>query len=662
MADLQVERSGWREYVDSVFAKKGKRVEAVYDYFKPDGSYAFTRLRLIPKEFCYGIVSGDRWTWGLNNQRRRDIPAVFGSKRLSEAIERGDRIFYTEGEKDALRLISEGLTAITCGACGDWDRKCADLLRGADVIVLADNDKPGTDSARQIVRDLTGVAASVKMIVPMPDVDHGDVSDYLDAGHTVAELLDMIENSADTNTADMNSDDMNTGQLDRFHLFDEKGRIRGVFDYAIFEYLTGVTKLFVLGGVPFIYDGGCYRADENGARLKTMIRECCYPEFIKSTTIKRVYDLFIGAAELQVTYDDLNDYPAHWINFTNGFYDPIERRLIQHDACYKAVNQVPHAYDPGVVTSGERVEDWLQFIVPDADDREMLLQYAGYCLTRDTRQQKFMILNGDGGTGKSTVIRMIEAMIGSENLSSISLSELTQRFASYGLLGKLLNSCADLEVSALEDTSTLKKVLGEDTLRGEAKGRDAFSFKSYAKLIFSTNQLPVVKSEKTNGFFRRLLILPMNRVPTVKRTDLFDQLSSEIDHLIRLSVEALERMYQRGSMTESKHSVEAVERLRMDSDTVMAFLIEQTTRDPAKRVERGELYRAYEQYCLDTDRQSLTRNNFYQSMRLKRYDEIVSGGVRYFRCISLEKTALESALSAGFTQVDVTLPFMTDDD
>ena len=659
MGDLQGERSGWLEYVEKAFEKKGKRVEAIYPYFKPDGSYAFTRLRLIPKDFCYGIVSGDRWTWGLNGQRRSSIPAIFtdSPKRLSEAVARGDRVYYVEGEKDALRLISEGLTAFTCGACGDWDKKCAELLRGADVVVLADNDKPGIDSARQVVRDLTGVAASVRMIVPMPDVDHGDVSDYL-SKHTVAELLDMIENSADTNSEYMNSEDTNS--LDRFHLFDDKGRIKGVFDYAIFEHLMTITELFVLGGVPYIYDGGCYRADENGSKLKTMIRECIYPEFIKSTTIKRVYELFISAAELQVTYDDLNKYPAHWINFANGFYDPIERRMIQHDARYKAVNQIPHAYDPGVATHGDGVEDWLSFIVPDADDREMLLQYAGYCMTRDTRQQKFMILNGDGGTGKSTVIRMIEAMIGSANLSSISLSELTQRFASYGLLGKLLNSCADLEVTALEDTSTLKKILGEDTLRGEAKGRDAFSFKSYAKLIFSTNELPVVKAEKSNGFYRRLLILTMNRVPAVKRADLYDVLVSEVDHLIRLSVEALERMYQRGVLTESAHSTDAVARLRMDSDTVAAFLGERTTDDPSKRVERGELFSAYESYCYDSGRQSLARNNFYRSMRVKGYSEIVSCGMRYFKCISLEKTALRSALSDGFIEVDEPLPFMTD--
>lgn len=469
---------------------------------------------------------------------------------------------------------------------------------------------------------------------------------YMENGGVMAENL---------NSESENSEIRN---LNEFHLFDAKGKVKGVFDWAIFKYITSERDLFVLGGVPYIYDGGCYRPDENGSQLKTMIRACIYPEFIKSTTVKRVYDLFITAAELQTKFEDLNHFPQNWINFRNGYYDPVERRLIPHDPAHKAVNQVPHEYDMNDISSGEAVEDWLRFIVPDQADREMLLGYAGYCLTRDTRQQKFLILNGGGGTGKSTVIRMIESAVGVDNISNISLSELTQRFASYGLLGKMLNSCADLELSALEDTSVLKKVLGEDALRGEAKGHDAFSFKSYAKLVFSTNELPVVKGEKTNGFYRRLLILNMNRVPDVKRTDLFDVLNQEIGYFIRLSVEALERMYKRGFLIESTNSKESVNRLRMDSDTVEAFLCDEVHKVRGERIERGRLYQRYSDYCYSSDRQSLTRNNFFRSMRIKGYGETRTATGRYFSDISFEKSVTETVMKDGFVEVDEPLPFM----
>lgn len=429
------------------------------------------------------------------------------------------------------------------------------------------------------------------------------------------------------------------GTLDRFHLFNEKGKITGVFDYAIFEYIKAEHELFVLGGTPYLYDGGVYVPDETGAKLKTMIRELIYPAYIKSTTIKRIYELFISAAELQAGFEDVNQYPPHWVNFQNGFFDPKTGRMVPHDPKYKAINQLPHEYEPEAKPKGETVEAWLRFICPEADDREMLLQYEGLTGNRDVSQQKFLVFDGEGGSGKSTVIRMNEYMVGSRNVSNISLSELQQRFASFGLMGKLLNSCADLEIAALEDTSTLKKCLGEDTLRGEQKGKDAVSFKSYAKLIFSTNELPLVKAEKTNGFYRRLLVLPMNRVPEKKDADLFVKLSAEIDYFIHLSMDALQRMYKAGTITESRASVAAVNQLRCDSDTVSAFLTEECTEDRNGRVDRGWIYGKYKSYCENNERQPLSKNGFFKSMRSKNFREGKSGNERYFAGLVYGKKA-----------------------
>lgn len=431
--------------------------------------------------------------------------------------------------------------------------------------------------------------------------------------------------------------------LSRFHII-KNDKPSGVYDWEIYKYLNERENIFVLGAVPYIYEHGVFTPDLTGARVKTWIRELIYPELIKSSVIDRVYKLFLSEASLQARSEDLNNYPRHWINFRNGFYDPLDMKMIDHHPKYKAVNQIPHDYDIKAEPEGQKIEEWLSFITPDRENREMLLQYCGYCLTCDTRQQKFLILCGEGGSGKSTVIRMLEAVVGSENISNISLRELGSRFASFGLLGKLLNSCADLELQALEDTSTLKKVLGEDTLRAEAKGKDAISFRSYSKLIFSCNELPIIKTEKTNGFYRRLLILKMDRQPEEKRADFLELLQSELDYFIFLCVQAVERMYIHGSIDESHGSEEAVKTLRNDSDTVQAWLSEQCTLiDGNEKKDRTELYTVYENHCKDYGRTALTRQGFYRSMRIKGFKEEKSNGKRYFKGISTKKNCPKSA-------------------
>lgn len=597
--------SSWRAYIEN---REKKKIEAVYNYVFFNGSYAFAKIRLQGKEMLYGRLENNRFHYGLQGKSRKELKAIYapkGIQTIKKAVSEGKPIFIPEGEKDVDTLTKYGYTAFSYGGVNDWAADMAQLCKGAAVYVLADNDEPGKCVAEMIQNDIKAVAKSSKIIVPMPDIPKADVSDYFAAGHSREEFESLLQQE----TVTEKSTEENTLDLSQFHLVNNNGTLTGVFDEAIFKYIKRQQDLFVCGGTVYIYDQGYFKADASGARLKTMISKLIYPQFIKSTVLKRIYDRFLCDISLEVSFEELNCYPAYWICFENGMYDCKEKRLLPHSPKYRAINQIPHEYEPDAVHEGKRIEEFLNFICPEPDSREMLLQFSGYSLTKDVRQQKFLILCGEGGSGKSTLVRIMEASVGSRNLSNISLSDLQQRFASFGLMGKLLNSCADLEISALEDTAIIKKVLGEDTLRAEQKGRDAVSFKNYAKLIFSTNELPVVKAEKTNGFYRRLLVLPMNRVPEKKNPNLLNELLQEIDYFVWLSVQALERMYEREIIVVSAESEKSVTRLRNDSDTVQAFLMEACVLEDGSRSERTELYNRYAKYCEDTDRQSLTKNN-----------------------------------------------------
>lgn len=630
--------SSWQTYIES---REKKKIEAVYNYVSINGGYAFTKVRMQGKKMIYGTLANERFTYGLGGRSRKELCAVYapdGVQAINKAVSEGKAIFIPEGEKDADTLNKQGYTAFSYGGVNDWAADMAQLCKGAVVYVLADNDEPGRRVANTIQSDLQGIAKSAKVIVPVPDIPKADISDYFAAGHSKVEFESLLQQDR---AVTEKSTEGNTLDLSQFHLMNNQGIPTSVFDEAIFKYIKRQQDLFVCGGTVYIYDGGYFKADSSGARLKTMISKLIYPQFIKSTTLKRIYDRFLCDISLEVPFEELNCYPAHWICFENGMYDCKEKRLLPHSPKYKAINQIPHEYKPDAVYEGKRTEEFLNFICPEPDNREMALQFAGYTHTKDVGQQKFLVLLGEGGSGKSTFIRLIEASVGSRNISNIGLTELQQRFASFGLMGKLMNSCADLEISALEDTVVIKKVLGEDTLRAEQKGRDAISFKSYAKLIFSTNEFPLVKNEKTNGFYRRLLVLTMNRVPENKNPNLMDELMQEIGYFTQLCVRAVERMYENEIIVTSADSEKAVAQLRCDSDTVQAFLMDECSPDDGSRVERTKLFERYAKYCENAERQSLTRNNFYKSLRLKGYKEFKTNGIYVFKGISDKKIAAD---------------------
>lgn len=95
-------------------------------------------------------------------------------------------------------------------------------------------------------------------------------------------------------------------------------------------------------------------------------------------------------------------------------------------------------------------------------------------MTQDTQFQKFLTLKGNGGTGKSVAVSLIQYVVGITNMSSISLQDLNKRFYATGMYGKLLNACADIPCKAMENTDVLKKAVGEDTLIYEKKDRMQF--------------------------------------------------------------------------------------------------------------------------------------------------------------------------------------------
>ena len=183
------------------------------------------------KKFIYGIMDGDRFNYGLRGKSRKSIPAVFceSLQGLQRAIEKGDRVFFCEGEKDVRTVNSHGLTGVTCGASGDWVSDCSALFKGADVVILQDNDQPGEKSARSVEKDLRSVARSVRIVVPTPDLEHGDISDFF-KDHTVGDLEALLKEKQPEPEEKPGELD-----LDQFHIINDKGRITGVFDLAIFQ-------------------------------------------------------------------------------------------------------------------------------------------------------------------------------------------------------------------------------------------------------------------------------------------------------------------------------------------------------------------------------------------------------------------------------------------
>lgn len=198
-------KEAWIAYLERKF--NAKYIEH-YDYFLTDQSgkavYAYTKVRLQDKagkkKLIYGRFNGDRFILGLQGKKAKDILVIYGSSvfAIQKAIDHQETIFYVEGEKDVNTLMKRGYTVFTCGGSGDWKKGVSEIVRQANVIILADNDKPGEQLAYQVMQDLQLIANNVSIIKPMPEVPKADITDYFEEGHTVEEFENLIRNVDDT--------------------------------------------------------------------------------------------------------------------------------------------------------------------------------------------------------------------------------------------------------------------------------------------------------------------------------------------------------------------------------------------------------------------------------------------------------------------------------
>ena len=387
----------------------------------------------------------------------------------------------------------------------------------------------------------------------------------------------------------------------------------------------------IIDGLFYVYANGYYTRDTNNHdRIKLSINNLIDPVFRSKNRASEVIEQLKTPDHIK-TINQMNTHPARYICFKNGVYDPLEKKLLPHSPHYLFLNQIPFDFNPEDKPKGDIIERFFSDIRLSEENRVMLLSFIGLCMTTDASLQKFIVLKGTPGTGKSQLLNLIKHIVGGEaNCSAESLEEVTgNRFRAYNVLGKLCNINADLTTEGAIDPAIIKRIVGEDTLSVERKHSQAIDITPYAKFLFAMNGFPLIKA-KDNSFYRRVMILPMMTEPEKENTNLQRELRSQSDYLIHEAVKALENYYQ----LEDKHSIESqeskdlVETWKQRGDTVSAFLHDTDPFNGRRELARNELFEQYKEYCGDEERQPLTKHNFYESLRSKGYQEKTINGTR----------------------------------
>jgi len=319
------------------------------------------------------------------------------------------------------------------------------------------------------------------------------------------------------------------------------------------------------------------------------------------------------ALTYQKSFGDVELIPV-----ANGDLDVTTMELKDPTSDRVFFSRSPAAWDPDAECP--YFKGHLQGVVPAERERETLQEYAGYALMHwGIPFHKALFVVGPTASGKSTTLHVIRELLGS--VSSVSPQQLVNgRFGPIELEGAWANIRSDISAALLKDIGLFKELVGGDPIYVERKYEQGYTMRPTAKHMYSANRLPDVSIDD-DAFYRRILLVSFPRtIPRedrVNRSDLEDQLESELDGILRWAVEGLQRVLDKNGFTHDLEPADARRKWEEHSSSIGRFKasVLEITGDSEDVAAKQDVYTAYTEFCQDQGLSTETQQELTRTLK-----------------------------------------------
>ena len=341
-------------------------------------------------------------------------------------------------------------------------------------------------------------------------------------------------------------------------------------------------------------------------------------EKLKSYTISSVPQKIKNIMELlklEAMVEDLPPQPdrIHVANGTlmlDGRFIEGKKEIVQ--------SRLPVSYNPNAAAPAL----WLNFLdgLLYEEDIPTLQEFIGYCLIPSNKGQRMMVIKGNGGEGKSQIGAVLSTIFGT-NMKDGSIGKISEnRFARADLEHILLCVDDDMRMEALRQTNYVKSIVtAQGKMDLERKGKQSYQGWMCARLLaFSNGDLQAL-FDRSDGFYRRQLVLTTKEKPAgrVDDPDLAEKMKAEVEGILLWAFEGLQRLAANNfKFTESQRTKDNREAVKRDNNNVYDFLDSDgyVRRKADLSASSKELYEAYQIYCTENNLPALKPRSFSEAL------------------------------------------------
>lgn len=318
----------------------------------------------------------------------------------------------------------------------------------------------------------------------------------------------------------------------------------------------------------------------------------------------------------------LSNQPLEGINFANGFLTK-ELKLVPHQPEQGMTYALDYCYRPELAGKCPVFFKYLESSWGKHEDYEAKVQMCREAIATTifgvtTTFQKAFLLKGVGQSGKSVLLKIIDAMLPLEAKVAIPPTKWSERFMPAQFAGKLLNIAGELDEYSRINGAVFKQLTTGESMDVERKGQNPFTMNSRCAHWFASNWLPKTR-DTSHGFNRRWLILEFTEIVSDKDriVDLAELIIDlEIEAIVAWAAEALPELFRRNAYTTCPSAERMVESMALSNSPVRRWFQEKIILVPGNVMKEKEIYQNFHGYSMSqTEIKLMSSSSFYTELK-----------------------------------------------
>jgi len=295
-----------------------------------------------------------------------------------------------------------------------------------------------------------------------------------------------------------------------------------------------------------------------------------------------------------------------WIQFKGKLVNFVTLEIMDASKEWFCINPLPWEYNPKeeCPTIDKYLNDWA------GENKEVLYEVSAFACLRKYLLHRIIWLCGSGGNGKGRYLALLERLIGQSNMASSELELIIgSRFETFKIHNKLVCQIGETDYSILSKTDRIKKMSGEDLVPYEQKNGVAFDDHNYAKIIISTNGVPIC-TDTSDGFHRRQLIIDFPN-SFAESGDIIGNLSAlEMSAFASKLILYMQRIYTNNKFTGEGTIAEKRKIYDTHANPFPKFVLEKYDRDPNGSIPLYEVFDEYNFWLKQNGKRMLGKPEF----------------------------------------------------